>query len=434
MKTVLAYYDIYPKVLCTEHPAEVTIAPLSRHVDFVQSARYRVKVFAMHETLLNAPGTSEPVVPAEYREGRLHFRYHFTKEQPYALLLEEKCEEDWKPRCELRVYALKPDFFALRPYRGDMHCHTCCSDGKESPDFVAAEYRKAGFDFLSITDHGQYEPSLEAIRTYESCHLSFRLFPGEEVHPPRNNTHTVHFGGGYSINELIRNNPEQYAREVCEIAESLDTPAGINKEEYASLLWVYEHIREAGGLAVMVHPCWIQDHAYHVQHAMYRYLLAQRPFDAFELTGGQTLEENQAQISVWQQMREEGHAVPVVGSSDSHGTVNSEWFGISQMIVLSAACEKDALIEVVKTRRAVVLEQYRGEPLPRLYGENRAAEFVLFLITEYMPLHDELCYEEGRLMKAFANGSAEAGETLRAIGRRCDRLPEKYWWQGRGKP
>jgi hypothetical protein len=99
------------------------------------------------------------------------------------------------------------------------------------------------------------------------------------------------------------------------------------------------------------------------------------------------------------------------------------------MIVLAAACEKDALIEAVRARHTVVLEQYHGEPLPRLYGENRAVEFVLFLVTEYMPLHDELCYEEGRLMMEFANGSAEAGKALQVIGRRCDQLLEKYWWQ-----
>ena len=429
MKTVLAYYDIYPKVLCTGYPAEITISPLSRHVDFTETTPYHVRIFSMHETLLNSPEDSEPVVQAEYKDGKLHFCYHFATEQPYELLLEEKCDDKWRQRCELRVYALEPDLFALRPYRGDMHCHTCYSDGRESPDFVAAQYRKAGFDFLSITDHGQYEPSLKAIQTYESCNLSFRLFPGEEVHPPHNNIHTVHFGGDYSINDIFRNHPEQYAEEVHKIAESLDTPAGINKGEYASLLWVYDHIRAAGGLAVMVHPCWIQDHAFHVQNAMYRYLLEKRPFDALELTCGQSLEENQAQISVWQQMREEGHAVPIVGDSDSHGTINSDWFGISQMIVLAAACEKDALIEAVRARHTVVLEQYHGEPLPRLYGENRAVEFVLFLVTEYMPLHDELCYEEGRLMMEFANGSDEAGKALQVIGRRCDQLLEKYWWQ-----
>lgn len=315
----------------------------------------------------------------------------------------------------------------MRPYRGDMHCHTCRSDGKEGPAIVAANYRKSGFDFLSITDHGQYEPAQEAIRAFSDIPMSFQLFAGEEVHPPKNNCHTVHFGGTYSINQIFREDPEKYEREVDEIENKLEIPEGLNTREYASLLWVYRNIREAGGMAIMAHPCWIQDEAYHIRRDMYRYLLQTHPFDALELTCGQSLEENQLQISLWQQMREEGNVVPVVGSSDSHGTVNSPWFGLSKMIVLSEECTKDALIDAVKARRAVVLEQYPGEPLPRVYGENRALEFVLFLVTEYMPLHDELCFEEGRLMKAYACGDQEAGEELRRIGKRTDFLTEKYW-------
>lgn len=160
---------------------------------------------------------------------------------------------------------------------------------------------------------------------------------------------------------------------------------------------------------------------------MYRRLLSDKPFDAIELTGGQTLEENQLQVSLWQQMREEGNAVPIVGSSDSHGTVNAEWFEISKMIVLAGDCSKDSLIEAVKQRRVAVLEQYKGEKLPRLYGENRTVEFVLFLLDEYMPLHDALCFEEGRLMKEYACGDKEAGKMLQKIGRRTDALAEKYW-------
>lgn len=426
MKTVLEYFDIYPKVLCTEMEVTVTIQPMGEHVAFDRGADYQVKLVPMNATLINLPGEQYERIPAKPEEGKLKFTCCLKKEGQYALLLQKK-EENWKDCCELRLYALCPDFFKLRPYRGDMHCHTCRSDGKEGPAIVAANYRKAGFDFLSITDHGQYEPSLEAIRAYAEIPMSFCLFPGEEVHPPKNNCHTVHFGGAYSVNEIFRRDPEGYEREVDELAESLHVPEGLNAREYASLVWVYQQIRKAGGLAIMAHPCWIQEEAYHISRAMYRYLLATHPFDALELTCGQSLEENQQQVSLWQQMREEGNVVPVVGSSDSHGTVNSQWFGLSKMIVLSEECSKDAIMEVVKSRQVVVLEQYHGEALPRVYGENRALEFVLFLLTEFMPLHDELCFEEGRLMKAYACGDRQAGEELCRIGKRTEALFEKYW-------
>ncbi|MDE6996031.1 MAG: hypothetical protein K2P41_16760 [Lachnospiraceae bacterium] len=427
MKTTLEYYDIFPRILCTEVTTVVTIQALGEHVELEAAGEYRIRLVPMNNTPVNLPVYGRQMYAAVYEDGVLHFSCRLSDEQQYAVLLQKKEKEGWNPCCELRIYALRPDFFRLRPFRGDMHCHTCRSDGAEGPSIVAANYRKAGFDFLSITDHGQYEPSLEAIRAYEEIPMSFRLFSGEEVHPPKNHCHTVHFGGDYSVNDIFRKDPERYEREVDLIAQELQIPVQVDAREYASLVWVYRKIREAGGMAVMAHPCWIQEEAYHISRTMYQYLLRTRPFDALELTCGQSIEENQLQVSLWQQMREEGNVVPVVGSSDSHGTVNAQWFGLSKMIVLAERCEKDAIIDAVKARRAVVLEQYHKEEFPRVYGENRAVEFVLFLIAEYMPLHDELCYEEGRLMKAYACGDKEAGEMLRQIGRRTEALFEKYW-------
>ena len=58
--------------------------------------------------------------------------------------------------------------------------------------------------------------------------MSFQLFAGEEVHPPKNNCHTVHFGGTYSINQIFREDPEKYEREVDEIENKLEIPEGLN--------------------------------------------------------------------------------------------------------------------------------------------------------------------------------------------------------------
>ena len=427
MKTVLEYYDIYPKILCTEKTAVITIRALGTHAAFDIGKKHRARIIPMNETLINIPQREYYMVEAFHTGNGVQFAWCFPSEQQYVIIVQEKEGEEWKNRCELRVYAVKPDYFRLRPYRGDMHCHTCRSDGKEGPEIVAANYRKAGFDFLCITDHGKYEPSLEAIHAFEPLDLSFHLFSGEEVHPPKNNCHSIHFGGDYSVNEIFRQDPERYEKEVDIIEAGLDIPQGLNKREYASLLWVYREIRKANGMAVMAHPCWIQEDAYHIRRDMYQYLLQMQPFDALELTCGQSIEENQLQISLWQQMREEGHAVPIVGSSDSHGTVNSEWFGLSKMIVLAEDCSRERLIDAVKKRQTAVLEQYDGEKSPRVYGENRTVEYVLFLLQEYMPLHDELCFEEGRLMKEYACGNEEAGRLLAQIGKRTEALSDKYW-------
>ncbi|MEA2013179.1 MAG: CehA/McbA family metallohydrolase [Verrucomicrobiota bacterium] len=41
-------------------------------------------------------------------------------------------------------------------YKGNLHCHTTNSDGKSSPEKVAAYYKELGHDFLAISDHNSH--------------------------------------------------------------------------------------------------------------------------------------------------------------------------------------------------------------------------------------------------------------------------------------
>ncbi|MDR3341755.1 MAG: hypothetical protein LBT14_03015 [Treponema sp.] len=431
MKTILEDYDIYPKIFRTRRKGRIHIKPMGAHAEFSGSISYRVAIVPMHEIHNNEPEHPYPSCTFSLENGIIRVDYTFGGEGQYTLLINYSDKDFWGTpqdhELNIRLYAVDEDLFALRPYRGDMHCHTIRSDGREGPAIVAANYRKAGFDFLSITDHGQYEPSIEAINAFKDVPIDFRLFPGEEVHPPQNNSHYVHFAGVSSVNALFRADPEKYHAEVNAIKEKLNLPEFINAAEYASALWVIEQIHKAGGMAIMAHPCWIQDNAYHIKESMYSYMLDTFPFDALELSCGQSREENQMQISFWQQKRADGHSVNIVGSSDSHGTVNSTWFNLSKMVILAESCDKDPLIAGVKSGRTVVLEQYAGEELPRLYGIHRYVSYVLFLLDEYFPLHDALCHEEGRLMRDHACGDRAAKDILGFIQGRCAALQKKCW-------
>ncbi|MDR1949792.1 MAG: hypothetical protein LBQ38_10400 [Spirochaetaceae bacterium] len=262
MKTELAYYEIYPKVLPTGRPVSITIRPLGAHAVFSEKFCYQIMIVPLNETNLNSPERPYPRHELIPSKGNLCFDHCFETEGQHTLVITVKQQN--RRVLALPVYAAADDLYRLRPYRGDMHCHSYYSDGMEAPAIVAANYRKAGFDFLAITDHGLYEPSREAIDAFREVPIDLRLFPGEEVHPPGNNTHYIHFGGDYSINELMYKNQERYQDELRQLADQLAPPPGINIQEYASCLWVCREIGKAGGLAVMVHPCWIQEYAYHI--------------------------------------------------------------------------------------------------------------------------------------------------------------------------
>jgi hypothetical protein len=439
VKTTLAYFDIFPKVFPAHRAGTITIAGRGSHAACEEGVRYELTVIPMNETNLNEKEKPYTVYELLPKGGALRFSHDFGDEGRYVLLVKPKDRElpappqrkRWpaylEPQ-EFYVYALEEDLFRLRPYRGDMHVHSFRSDGKEAPAVVAADYRRAGFDFLAITDHEQYGPSLEAIAAFKDLPIDLRLFTGEEVHPPCDNTHYVHFAGNYSINDIFRNEKGRYEKEIAEIERTLELPPGINPLKYASCLWVCAEIKKAGGMSIMVHPHWIQENAYHVSEKICVYMLKNAPFDAFELTSGQSQAENQMQISLWQQLRSEGRSIPVVGSSDSHSTEEAfTWFNVSKMAVFAGDCSKDRIISAVRNRQVVVMEQYPGETLPRLYGDYRYTAFALFLLEEYFPLHDELCFEEGRLMKEYACGAKEAAELLKAMQGRCGVLMRKCW-------
>jgi DNA polymerase (family X) len=87
-----------------------------------------------------------------------------------------------------------PDLVTVDDIRGDLHCHTTLSDGRNSLEEMAAEARRRGYAYLAITDHSashgfgnhvtpkQLAQRIEEIRAWnESAPRGFRLLAGSEV-------------------------------------------------------------------------------------------------------------------------------------------------------------------------------------------------------------------------------------------------------------
>jgi DNA polymerase (family 10) len=87
-----------------------------------------------------------------------------------------------------------PDLVTVDDIRGDLHCHTTLSDGRNSLEEMAEEARRRGYAYLAITDHSashgfgndvtarQLASRIEEIRAWnESAPRGFRLLAGSEV-------------------------------------------------------------------------------------------------------------------------------------------------------------------------------------------------------------------------------------------------------------
>jgi len=67
------------------------------------------------------------------------------------------------------------------------------------------------------------------------------------------------------------------------------------------------------------------------------------------------------------------------------------------------------------------------DEMPRYVGEWRFVRYACFLEKNFFPLHDELCFEEGRAMKDYVMGEPGAKETLEFISGRMRKQREKYF-------
>ena len=395
--------DFGPRILQTGHPATVAIRPLFEHVRLVDDAKV--------EAALCERGTRRrQMLTVERADGGLTVTFTPDREQEYVLVVATTREGQATRRDEYPLYAVDADLFGRRPWKGDFHIHSSRSDGRESPPYVAAACRHIGLDFMALTDHRAYQPSLDARDAFSGVALDLRLYPGEEVHPPENPVHIVNFGGSFSVNALYAER-ERYDREVERLAADADAALSAEeKRHYASCVWTFDQIRRGGGIGILCHPYWIVGDAYNVSEALQDALYRQRRFDALELIGGfyrHQMESNALAVARWQQGRAEGRDMPVVGVSDAHGCERGELFGWYYSIVFAPSAEFTEVRPAIQAGQCVAVEAVPGE-FPRLFGPFRLVRFAYFLLREVFPLHDELCVEEGRLMRRFAGGDTRA--------------------------
>jgi hypothetical protein len=424
------YFDVSPRILRADAEAEITVRPRFDHCRFDEDATYEVTCFPA-EQLGGRGGLGERGGRAGHslRDGALGVRRRFEGEQEHVLLV-ERIDGDTRARVgAFRVYSVADDLFGRRPYKGDLHVHSCRSDGRESPGYVAGACRRIGLDFVAVTDHRRYAPSLEAAAAFDGVDIDLGIHPGEEVHPPDNPVHIVNFGGGLGLSELFAD-AEAHRAQVKEVEESLPELArGVDPYAYASCVWCFEKIREAGGLGIFCHPYWFCANRYDVPGALTSQLLEDRPFDALEVISGfhrNEVESNTLQVARYHDERAGRRRMPVVGVSDAHGCERGELFGWYYTIVLSPTPGLADLIASVKDLHSVAVEALPGET-PRAHGPFRLVKYAQFLLREVLPRHDELCLEEGRLMLAHLAGDEGAARALSGLAGRAAKLYDRLW-------
>ena len=125
-------------------------------------------------------------------------------------------------------------------------------------------------------------------------------------------------------------------------------------------------------------------------------------------------------------MRAEGYDVPVVGSTDSHGSTEHNRNGdICSTIVFAKANERVALIDAIKEKYSLAVDTISKEY--RLVGDFRLIKYGSFLMENYFPLHDLMCEAEGYYMNRYLAGDGRARTILEAMKGQQAEMMSKYF-------
>ncbi len=352
---------------------------------------------------------------------------------------------------ESDIYAVDHDLAERMPLRGDFHLHSCRSDGHQDPGTVVAYYRGHGYDFCFITDHERYYPSLEAIDIYSKVNAPIKVYPGEEVHLKGTDTHIINAGGLFSVNGLFRYlanyresagdidkrrfdksiqpppimTDELYERELEEIKKEFkDCPSDVDIHSFAVCVWAFRKIREAGGLAIYVHPFWVSD-MWNVTEKMNAYMFEKHPFDAFEVLGGELYYmQNGLQTAYWYKECADGRVHPILGSTDSHDcTDNNPAARLCSTIVFAHENTREDILSSVKDLYSVAVDTISKEY--RLVGSYRLQKYSCFLMDTFYELHDRLAATDGEILRQYYIGE-ESSDTVEHFTEKADRFMKKY--------
>jgi hypothetical protein len=426
-------YDVFPKVLSLGTETTVSIRGpreefCGRHEDkvFGQGESYGLKIFSKVD---HSDEIDVDLKAVDH--GVLKFKVRLNTRGQYSIHISKKGEED-KVLCEERVFAVEPEMMGLRPYKGDLHIHTNYSDGQESPVHVAIKARDLGMDFIAITDHDRYFPSIEAIDRAKGIGMDLLIFPGEEIsvaEPSGSGAHIVslcaseHVKGRFAPD---RESVEEYEKEIEGIISndlrSKELVEGLVREKYAHVFWAIKKTREFGGYVLLAHPYWeYPKDKYHLDRLVFEQLIADQLFDFVEIS----INTDLSAAKCYHEASRGKNIIPIC-TSDAHRFERR--FGKYYTIVFAEKPDKEHIFKALFDSKCVAVGHHPGD-YAGLFGSPGLVEYADFLMQEFFPVHDRICHLESELYMRILEGADGCQQVLDDLKKELGGLYEKYWAQ-----
>ena len=441
MKQFSRDFRIIPSVVPADKESTITMHPQGENARFIPGKTYTVYIREVEHACAHYSDFPAAIYKCEAREdGSLSFTHFFKGEQKHAVSVQRPEDErngihyainhrvryDNDMTYQFYLYSLAPDLYGCRTMRGELHCHTWESDGRQDAARTVGNYRAWGHDFLAITDHYIHFAAEKAMKLFADAPLDMTLLFGEEVHLPTERIHALHFGGRESINADWRSRPDEIRAEVAKIMEGLTVDEGVNPEDYAWNVWISRRAKEFGGVSFLAHPHWVWNYTYFIADPATKQMLREGLYDALEFNDETSLDTIAA---LWGDMRAQGLHIPIVGVSDSHNTdTTSGMPGVLHTVVVAKSRSYEDIAAAIRAGNCVAVDCTSGRP--RIYGPYRMVKFVQFAMDAFYPMYEELCRPQGMLLSEWSlhgGNDTECVELLRAHNARSERYAKEFF-------
>ena len=415
------YYNICPKIVRTNSVSTITIKQkyVTKYPQFSLMDKYYVVISPVLDFKFDTSGTTKQHPFIVYaKNGELSIEYFFESEQDYILQVWKQDDngENKSLLLKTNLYALNEDLYDLIPLKGNMHLHSCFSDGLEVPLQHLGAALKAGFDFIALTDHNNFEGSQVAREYLDKLSFSkistmLTVLSGEEFSCNFQPMHIISLGAKNAIpRELYIKN---------------DIPLFNNEEE--QYRWIIEKldvlcnkIHEEDGLVVLCHPYWKPifdwvrlDAPFKLAHEF----IKTDKIDAFEVVSGSpkgntNVSQLQYKLAL-ESLKDTKKGFAFLGQSDSH-VVNEESnscvFSDRYTIVFSTENTTKGVLDAIKNKLTVAVEETDSKC--EYYGSLRLVNFCMFLEKEYFPKAKKVKNLYHSVFEMCATGFFEDGKKL----------------------
>ena len=327
----------------------------------------------------------------------------FPAEDRYILSLYEVDGDKETLFMTYSFYALDDDLFSLQPYKADLHMHTTFSDGVEPPELVVTSVRERGMDICAVTDHNNFQGSVEARKKASEMGLNLSVLLGEEYSLAYSPMHIVSIGTNEPVDRYYISHKLTEDERVKEIVDDA-SELSCDKVAYACTQVLLDEVNRMGGVTILAHPFWkpINPDGTRMDtpEKLFMELASHRKFTGLEIVSGAPVNDcdnANMQASLAQEILRNYDGIPFTGITDSHNYSTDLICGKHYTVIFSRSPEVEDVISALKQGMCMAVEIVGGRPM--CYGSYRLAKLGHYLADFYFPERDEKAKVEGILAR-----------------------------------